>query len=384
MEKKGGLDLMSAKAELTKHPTDSLPEAMKTILTDKLFMEEFGTPDKLPDKETSSDFRALVLELCMEQIVGSGSNITLTEDQVNEIIAEVDTYWDNIRREYGNQMQASKRLKRKHARAKDRRRARQDRTWNEMVDKMSHSPLGRLSNAEWFRASLCGEYSWLPDLLSEDEEDRFIKRADLNERMIYYLECTRRPRQYKPDEIWESREAFWMTFECRQAGILLDEYVRKMKPSITPVFRGPYNLLQKNMKKAAVWPKIREHDGQWNPDHNGDGFVIYRSMVCHDRIRECTGYVDWQKQLYPDPPAANPSTSTNGANGTEIVYPTLKEACESDEFKDLGLWNELTLQYEQVRANRAKEPELLKRYNALTATVATVPVDQNDDDEEVE
>lgn len=83
--------------------------------------------DSLGFHFSSKDFRARVLALCKEAIIASGPRVELTEDQINEIVVEIDTYWDNIKREYGNQMTASKRDKRKQARAKDRRRARLER-----------------------------------------------------------------------------------------------------------------------------------------------------------------------------------------------------------------------------------------------------------------
>lgn len=57
----------------------------------------------------------------------------------------------------------------------------------------------------------------MPDILSDDEEDRFVKRDDLDERALYFLESLTRPRRYDKSEVWESREAFWMTFEVSQA-----------------------------------------------------------------------------------------------------------------------------------------------------------------------
>jgi hypothetical protein len=88
-------------------------------------------------------------------------------------------------------------------------------------DLFDESPLAGTPFAALLKAGLAAlKDSVAPDLLSEDEEDRFVKRVRLDERRVYFHESAGRDVPYHQHLIWEYREAFWLTREvsCKSMG----------------------------------------------------------------------------------------------------------------------------------------------------------------------
>ncbi|KAJ9111804.1 hypothetical protein QFC22_006463 [Naganishia vaughanmartiniae] len=343
---------------------------------------EAWRPDWLNDGAISSTlFREQVIELCQATVALVPE---IRQHSVAAITAEVDTYWANSKLAYQQQMLENKRVSLQKSRRRDRRRQRAERALSDRYDKISRSPLKYIADFSRLKMAITGADSWRPELLSDDEEGLFTKSSQLDERELYYRESTNAPTQYDKAKIWESREAFWMTDECRLAGILLDEFVRKQKPNVTPVFHVPYDATQKDIRLSTQWPTIREQDDQGRPKSGSpgsksgpEGFVIYRFMVDHQKVERLPGYQSWQEKLYPDP-ASDDALPENPITGLPVPTITLQEACARPEFVKMGLWAEAKAQHRQFRIKRDPEEVLEERYRKLIAP----PAQEEDEEQE--
>lgn len=163
--------------------------------------------------------------------------------------------------------------------------------------------------------------------------------------------------------------------------MLLDEYIRKKKRSITPVFRVPYDITQKAIRTEPVWPLIRRKQENGKPVNKGKGSVIYRFMVNHERVGHLKGYDQWQQDLYPDPPADEGTERVDPITKVSVPYMTLQAACGNEEFSGKNLWNDAREAYEQVKNKRADDNVLEERWRRLTATRVgnDIAEDENDD-----
>lgn len=133
------------------------------------------------------------------------------------------------------------------------------------------------------------------------------------------------------------RTCVFSLFKCRLAGIILDLFVaNKRTAAAHAVFRAPYSLLIKDWEHS-VWPKIRPTNPNNKPKRGGqgDGYVIYRFMVNHQRLLEKPGYHECQQQLYDDPPLP---PLCDPISGLPAATRTLKEMCEDAEFAKLNFW----------------------------------------------
>ena len=85
---------------------------------------------------------------------------------------------------------------------------------DDRYDQFQHSPLELLDDKESLFLALCEEFSWTPELLSDEEtEDRFIDIDKVcDERSVYAMESISHPAKYNKKAIWESKEAWWMTY----------------------------------------------------------------------------------------------------------------------------------------------------------------------------
>jgi hypothetical protein len=143
---------------------------------------------------------------------------------------DISTYWNTVAGNYESQLLGVKMQERLDNRRRDRRRLRQDRVsadgWR--LSRHSHSsqlmegrsdlfdtcPLVGTAKEALFRAGLAGfKESMAPDLLSGDEEDRFVKRRRLDERRVYYHESAGFGVEYHQHLVWEYRDAFFLTRE---------------------------------------------------------------------------------------------------------------------------------------------------------------------------
>ena len=72
----------------------------------------------------------------------------------------------------------------------------------------------------------------MPEYLSDDEEERFVKRADLDEREMYYRAANKDKERYNKQDMWESREPFFFTYEVCNTSV--SHLAHVSEPSLIP------------------------------------------------------------------------------------------------------------------------------------------------------
>lgn len=155
----------------------------------------------------------------------------------------------------------------------------------------------------------------------------------------------------------------------RMASLILDDYVHKKTASgARPVFRTPVQASQKNWA-AVEWPVVREKDPVTKrPKPTGQGSVIYRFMVNHERVRNLPGYKTFKDSLYDDPsPPTATETACTAADGLLVTLPTLQARCAEDQFAGLNLWETGCRRYNAMVAARDTAPVLTEKYRQIKA-----------------
>ncbi|KAJ9123523.1 hypothetical protein QFC24_003738 [Naganishia onofrii] len=317
---------------------------------------------------TSTDFREEVKLRC-SKLLESPAYKDSRQYTDTEIDQNIWTYWENCRKMYKIQLSATKIGGQQATQRRDRRKLRSDRASQARFDLFDKSPLAGTVNAVRLKKGLAAwPWSIMPEYLSDDEEERFVKRADLDEREMYYRAANKDKERYNKQDMWESREPFFFTYECREASFLLDNFVNITRGGLTPIFRVPVDLLQKDWDDVT-WPPIRSRDSNGEPDDDADGYVIYDFMVDHAAIADNPGYAECKAKLYPDPVDSRPTSVVDPVTGISSALPTVEQRCSEPAFSALGLWSTMCQQFAQTE-ERQEEATLVEKYSQLQKSQA--------------